>query len=109
MIKIQGASFAETESEFVQSLFNPAGTCIGFAKRTARKIVFMDMRREPVGFVNGYGVIGKATRQPDGKLWYSYGDCDLLPAMTLSEKRAVVQALSVRAAYEKGERAYWFK
>ncbi len=74
MIILNGNKFAESDSEFVDSLFESGGTCSGYAKRNKKSVTIMNMRKEKVGLINAHGVLGSATKQPDGKWWYSYAD-----------------------------------
>ena len=73
MLILNGKKFARTESEFVSSLFEAGGTCVGYYKATARQIFLMNHQKERVGVISPSGVLASATRQPDGRYWYSYG------------------------------------
>jgi len=42
MIIINGNKFAESEDEFIDSLFTSGGTCVGYAKRMKRGIMFFN-------------------------------------------------------------------
>ena len=71
MITINGKKFAESENEFIDSLFSPDGTCVGFAKRMKRSIYIEDHQHNRVGVINQELVLGSATPQ-GSKYWYSY-------------------------------------
>lgn len=73
MLILNGKKFARTESEFVASLFEPGGTCVGYYKPTSRQIFLMDHNKERIGVIPPEGFLASATRQPDGRYWYSYG------------------------------------
>ena len=78
MITLNGKKFAESDSEFVDSLFDTDGTCVGYARKNKCSVTLMDMQKEKVGVINKHGVLGCATKQKDGKYWYSYADIDLI-------------------------------
>lgn len=78
MITLNGKKFAETESEFVNSLFEADGTCVGYAKRNKHSISLLDHNKQKVGVINKHGVLGCATKLDNGKYWYSYADIDLI-------------------------------
>ena len=78
MIKLNSKKFAESEKEFTNSLFEKDGTCVGYAKRLKRKIKLMDHNKELIGVIAKNNVLGLATKQKDGKYWYSYGDIPLI-------------------------------
>lgn len=80
MITLNGKDFAENEQEFINSLFTKGGTCVGYAKRNKCSITLMDHQKNKVGVINKHGVLCKATKQEDGKYWYSYGDIDIIGA-----------------------------
>jgi hypothetical protein len=109
MLTIGTARFAETERELIDSLFQAAPTPVGKAKRYRNKIHLHRLNGELVGAVTSGGVIGKARKLENGQTWYSYGDCELLPAMTLSESRAAVEALAVARSWRGNELRYQFK
>jgi hypothetical protein len=74
MLTLNGKKFARNDSEFVESLFHPGGTCVGYYKATSRQIFLMDHQKERIGVINPSGVLGRATRREDGRYWYSYAD-----------------------------------
>jgi hypothetical protein len=74
MIILNGKKFAETEQEFTESLFEPDGTCVGYAKRNKSSVTLKNPQKEKVGVINKWGVLCCATRMDDGKWWYSYAD-----------------------------------
>jgi len=74
MITLNGKKFAETESEFTDSLFDRGGTCVGYAKRNRKSVTLLDHNREKIGVINGHGVLCAARKLDSGKWWYSYAD-----------------------------------
>jgi len=69
---MNGKQFAETTSEFTDSLFKQGGTCVGYAKRNKRSITLLNMQRIKIGVINRHGVLCCATKLADGRYWYSY-------------------------------------
>ena len=78
MITSNGKKFAQSNKEFINSLFDKDGTCVGYARKYKHSVVLMDMQKNKVGVINRHGVLGCATKQVDGKYWYSYADVDLV-------------------------------
>ena len=74
MISLNGKLFAANDDEFINSLFIGGGTCTGYYKRNAKSVNIMNMRKEKIGVINAHKVLCKATKQDNGKYWYSYGD-----------------------------------
>jgi len=73
MIKLNNKKFAETEKEFINSLFEPGGTCNGYAQRLKNKIKLFNAQRELIGIINKHAVLCKALLLNNGKYWFSYG------------------------------------
>ena len=71
MITLNGNKFAETDSEFVDSLFTDK-TCNGMAKRFKRKIDLFNPQGEKVGVINKHGALCCATQLDDGQYWYNF-------------------------------------
>ena len=71
MIILNGKKFAENEKEFIDSLFDPSGTCVGYAKRIKKSITILNNNREKVGVIAN-GVLASATKLESGEYWYSY-------------------------------------
>jgi len=79
MIKINGKQFAESESEFIDSLFTKGGTCTGYAKRMKRGIRFFNMQHELFAFcVNNKHneQFFVSARNLDTKIRYMFGLSD---------------------------------
>ena len=100
MITLNGQKFARNNREFTESLFSPGGTCVGYYKPMKRVIYLLDMHGERIGVINGEGVLAKATRQLDGRFWYSYATPTLVGeyashAHELEECRAALAHLKV--------------
>ena len=77
MIQLNGKKFAENDAEFKESLFHKGGTCVGYYKVFKKQVQLLNMQKEKVGVITN-NVLGKATRQENGKYWYSYGDVDIV-------------------------------
>lgn len=77
MIVINGKKFAESDNEFIDSLFDSGGTCVGYAKVYTRFIALQNMQKQRVGIVNHEGVVATATKRSGG-WWYSYGTPDII-------------------------------
>jgi hypothetical protein len=73
MIELNGKKFAESEQEFISSLFEKGGTCAGYAKRNKESVTLNNIQREKIGVINKHGVLCKATKLEGGKWWYSHG------------------------------------
>jgi hypothetical protein len=78
MVKLNGKKFAESEKEFTNSLFEPDGTCVGYARRNKNSVTLLDHNKNKVGVINKHGVLCCATKLDDGRWWYSYADIDLI-------------------------------
>jgi hypothetical protein len=72
MITLNNKKFAKTENEFINSLFNTGGTCVGYYKPLKKRIKLLDPNKKEIGSINAYGVLGACTLV-EGKKWYSYG------------------------------------
>jgi hypothetical protein len=72
MIFLLGKKFAQNEKEVVESLFDPTGTVDGFCKIHKRKILFMNLQKEPIAFVNQHKVLGNAFVHNE-KIYYQAG------------------------------------
>ena len=77
MITLNGKKFAESEKEFIDSLFDPSGTCVGYAKRHKKKISLLDHNKEMVGVIAN-NVLASATKLENGKYWYNYATPSLV-------------------------------
>lgn len=78
MITLNGKKFARNNREFVDSLFSPGGTCVGYYKVQKRAVILEDMHHNRIGAVNWDGVLCSATKMPDGRYWYSYRTPDII-------------------------------
>ena len=74
MLILNGKKFAESEEEFTNSLFEAGGTCVGYARRNRKSVTLLDHNREKIGVINRCGVLCRATKQANGKYWYSHAD-----------------------------------
>lgn len=78
MITLNGKRLARNDSEMIESLFHPGGTCVGFYKPNRKSIFILNMQKERVGVISKHGVLGCATKLDDGRFWYSYGDVSII-------------------------------
>jgi hypothetical protein len=69
MITLFGKKFAQNDNEAVESLFDSTGTVSGFYKVSKRKILIMNLQKEPIAFINQHRVLGNAYTH-DGKTYY---------------------------------------
>ena len=74
MIELNGKKFAANDKEFTESVFHKSGSCVGYYRVNKHTVSLMNHQREKVGVITCHRVLAKATRQEDGKFWYSYGD-----------------------------------
>jgi len=74
MLILNGKKFAESDKEFIESLFDASGTCVGYAKRNKRSVTLKNIQGEKIGVINGHGVLCAATKLQNGKWWYSLAD-----------------------------------
>ncbi len=77
MLILNNVKFAKNEDEFVNSLFERGGTCSGYYKVYKNSVSLFDHNKKKIGVIVN-NVLGKATKQDNGKYWYSYGDIDLI-------------------------------
>jgi len=105
MISINNKKFAESENESLDSLFKGTSTCVGYAKRLKRQIKLFDHQKKLVGIINRFGVLCLATKQDNGKYWYSYGDIDIIGRYPSFE----AEYLAVDSCNSKDGRQYWYK
>ena len=77
MITLNNKKFARNDKEFTDSLFSKGGTCTGYYKVNRKSVAIMDMQGEKVGVIAN-NVLAKASKQDNGKYWYSYGDVDII-------------------------------
>ena len=78
MINLNGKLFAKNDEEFVSSLFNPKGTCVGFYKSIKSGVELLNQKKERIGVINNNKVLCCATKIGNGKYWYSFSDIDLI-------------------------------
>ena len=72
MITLFGKKFAQNDKEAVESLFDSTGTICGFCKVSKRKILFMNLQKEPIAFINRHKVLGNAYTH-NGAIYYQAG------------------------------------
>lgn len=91
MITLNNKKFAETEQEFINSVFS-VPTCSGYAKRHKRKINLYDHNKNLIGVIANR-VLGKTTLMENGKYWYNYADIPLLGDYPYKTQREELYAL----------------
>lgn len=109
MIELNSKKFAETEDEMLDSLFNPGGTCVGYAKRNKRSITLMDIQKNKIGVINRFGCLCCATKRDNG-YWYSFATIDIIGRYdSYRKEQEDIASLAVHATYDTGEKVYVFK
>lgn len=103
MIILNGKKFALNDKEFIDSLFNKGGTCIGYYKRLKRQVRLYNMQHELIGVINAYGVLAKATKQEVG-YWYSYANPDIIGEYSITQQAEDINNI---VKYRKMERCYF--
>ena len=93
MITLNHKKFAETEKEFVESLFSSTGTCTGYAKRYKRKIMLYNAQHVIIGAITRHSVLASATPKAGG-VWYSYGTIAEIGEYPLSAQQADIKKLA---------------
>ena len=78
MIELNGKKFARNDKEFTNSLFAKGGTCVGYYRPYKKSIALMDQHKNRIGVITANRVLACATKQENGKYWYSYADIDLI-------------------------------
>ena len=74
MITLNGKLFAANENEFVDSIFNPNGSCVGYYKRNKTSVTLYNMQKEKIAVINKHAVLCNAQKLDSGKWWYSLAD-----------------------------------
>lgn len=77
MLTLNGNKLALNDKEFISSLFLPGATCVGYYKVHKNSIAIMDHQKTKVGVISN-NVLAKATKQENGRYWYSYGNIDII-------------------------------
>ena len=98
MIIINNKKFAETEKEFVDSVFTNQ-TCVGYAKRYKKIINVMDHQKNRIAQLNRWGVLCKATAIEDGKFWYNFGTIDIIGEF--NDMQRYVEKIRIRKELNK--------
>jgi len=108
MITLNGSKFAETETEFLDSLFNTGGTCKGYAKRYKRHVKLFNMQKDLIGVVNRFGLLACATETIDGT-WYSFATIKEVGTYeSFRASREEPASLGVATGSDKGDTVYRF-
>jgi hypothetical protein len=95
MITLNGNKFAETENEFLNSLFT-LETCSGYAKRLKRKIKIFNIQNELIAVVNRWGVLCCASKLASGKYWYSHATVKEIGEYSLCQKDKDLENLIIK-------------
>lgn len=82
MLILNGSKFALNENEFKNSLFESGGTCIGYYRPNKKTITLLDHNKKKIGVITHYGVLACATKQDNGKWWYSHATIDQIGQYT---------------------------
>lgn len=107
MIILNGSKFAETETEFLNSLFSSGGTCKGYAKRFKRRIVISNMQKEKIGVINRFGILCCATKTVDG-WWYNSATIKEVGEYDYAKQVEEVARYGVITHCDKGDPVYSF-
>ncbi len=95
MIILNEKKFAPTNDQFINSLFEDGGTCVGYYKVNKKSISLYDHQRNKVGVIAN-NVLGTATRQDKG-FWYSYGTPKIIGKYeSYMKEQEEVQAITER-------------
>lgn len=77
MIQLAGKMYAKNDREFVNSLFNPNGTCNGYYKRLKHGIQVFNPQKELIALITSYdrnyGVVSAIRHKHLKKTFYFYG------------------------------------
>ena len=107
---INGIKFAETNQEFIASLFQAGGTCSGYIKCLKRRVYLYDAQHNSIGIINKYGVAVEAHCLPSGTIAY---DCikpiPIIGNLDRWQWRDEVEKLAVKKEYIDYEANYWYK
>lgn len=96
MLTFNGKKFARNDKEFIDSLFESDGTCVGYYKRTKNGVTLYDMQRNKIGVVTKHKVLASATRLDNGKYWYSYATIPQIGEYSYSQQMTDIEnALNV--------------
>lgn len=77
MITLNGKKLARDDNEAMDSLFTSA-TIVGFYRCKGKDVQILDLQRNIVGVINCYKMLCCATKLPNGKLWYTHADVDII-------------------------------
>ena len=112
MLVLNGKKLAETENEFIGSLFESGGTCVGYVKYNKCSVTILNHQKKKVGVINRHGVLCKATKlseihkdKTSKGYWYSYGDIDIIGhyesyMQYVNEMQGVLDSLNIKQKLE---------
>ena len=122
MLVLNGKKLAETENEFIGSLFESGGTCVGYVKYNKCSVTILNHQKKKVGVINRHGVLCKATKLSEihkdkrrfrqsifesvsKGYWYSYGDIDIIGhyesyMQYVNEMQGVLDSLNIKQKLE---------
>ena len=111
MITLNSQKFAETENEFLESLFT-LKTCNGYATKYKRKIKIFNAQKELIGVLNCWGVLCHASKLSTGENWFSFATIQEVGEYGAREQREDLDRISI--SYElvgrnNPEIKYFFK
>lgn len=78
MIILNNKKFAENENEFIDSLFEKGGSCVGYAKKNKSSITIQDHNKNKIGVINKHGCLLNASKLKCGKWWYNFATIKLI-------------------------------
>lgn len=76
MITFNNERWARNDKEMLDTLFDGKGTAVGFYQPKKTAVYLLNLQKERIGCINAYGVLCVATKQEDGRYWYSLAPFD---------------------------------
>lgn len=95
---LNGRLFVRGRGAVIDTLFRPGGTASGYFDLNGREVRIFKPNGEIDGVITAIGVLGKATRLADGRIWYSYGNLDTVGRWESWSQRCEEIAAAHRAA-----------
>lgn len=111
MITIGNKKFAESEKEFIESLFEGESTCFGYAKRLKNKIKLFDHQKKLKYVINQWGVICTASLDFD-KPYYFFTDCKREFGIdSIGEENEIINSIATKKEFSFKDSCskYFFK
>jgi hypothetical protein len=95
VIVLNGKKFAETENEFLNSLFT-LETCTGYAKKLKRQIKIFNIQNELIAIVNSWGVLCCVSKLDSGEYSYSHATIKEIGEYSFSQKDEEIKNLAIK-------------